>query len=366
MDKQYLINDERPIDAFKKVTFSGYKKSDVISSVLKSIESNKIEAACHWATECIISGYTVQLWEKIINLSCKIIHRNNPKLPLYLYKKNIIFHNQLSLLKKAPVLLLRNSQMIRNLFFDVISTVSSSSRKKRYDLFKKLNDTEDFKYENIQKQLCSKMNILPDHIIHFTDPPELRVFLNEIYTMTKNKQFGYEKCCYWVQWLLRWEALHKKKDDPWNISERDVQNVDKKYRANIIWVFWNIIFEEVKNRKDTNIEQQIKCLYALFTHNYTQGKRNNRLPLLYFAFGYLTSDNSFNIPIRCNEKIFIQVQSNVNKMFAAKKVHEKNNEIIIPKLSKKELQKQNFNVEIMDNKINEFNMVDTLFTTQMS
>lgn len=364
MDKKYKIIDERPIELFKKVTFSGFKKTDVINSVFKSIESNKVEAACHWVTECIISGYTVQLWEKLINFSCKIIHRNNPRLPLYLYKKNLIFNNQLALLKKSSVLLLRNSQMIRNLFFDVISTVCSSSKKIRYDLFKKLNEEEDFKYENIQKQLCSQMNILPDHLIHFTDPSELRVFLNEIYTMCKNKQFGYEKCCYWVQWLLKWESLHKKKGNPWNISERKVQGVDKKYCTNIIWAFWEIIFEELKGRNDPKLDQQVKCLYTLFRYNYTQGKRNNRLPLLYFAFGYLTYDISFNVPIRNDYKLFIQVQSNVNKMFTAKKVHEKNNEIVVPKLSNKQLKALNFNVEIIENKIDEFNMVDAMFTKQ--
>jgi len=102
----------------------------------------------------------------------------------------------------------------------------------------------------------------------------------------------------------------------------------------------------------------------LFRYNYTQGKRNDRLPLLYFAFGYLTYDISFNVPIRNDYKLFIQVQSNVNKMFAAKKVHEKNNEIIIPKLSNKQLKALNFNVEIVENKIDEFNMVDAMFTKQ--
>ena len=51
-------------------------------------------------------------------------------------------------------------------------------------------------------------------------------------------------------------------------------------------------------------------------------------------------------------------------MFAAKKVHEKNNEIVIPKLSNKQLKALNFNVEIVENKIDEFNMVDAMFTNQ--
>ena len=57
MDEKYLIVDNRTVESFKQKIFSGFKKSDVINIVLKSIESNKLENACFWTTECIISGY---------------------------------------------------------------------------------------------------------------------------------------------------------------------------------------------------------------------------------------------------------------------------------------------------------------------
>ena len=63
-----------------------------MSMVFKSIEGKKIENACNWTTECIISGYAVTLWEKILQFASKIIHINNPKLPTYLLKKNMILH----------------------------------------------------------------------------------------------------------------------------------------------------------------------------------------------------------------------------------------------------------------------------------
>ena len=98
MDEKYLINDNRSFNAFKKKSFSGFKKNDILNAVLKAIESKKVENACHWTTECILSGYAHILWEKLIIFSCKIIHINNPKLPSYLnrvlsleeYSKNIL------------------------------------------------------------------------------------------------------------------------------------------------------------------------------------------------------------------------------------------------------------------------------------
>ena len=115
MDPKYQINDSRLINDFKESTFSGYKKSDVISTLFKNIDKNKVENACNWITECILSGYTLQIWEKILVYAFKTIHINNAKLALFLLNKNEILYNQykrLSVKNKEIVLILRNSQII--------------------------------------------------------------------------------------------------------------------------------------------------------------------------------------------------------------------------------------------------------------
>ncbi len=363
MNEIYRINDLRELDHFKTKTFSGFKKTDVMNTIFKSIESKKIESACHWMTECIISGYSLQLWEKLILFGSKIIHINNPQLPLYLYKKNKIFNNQLKHLNlkknKNDILLLRNSQMIRNLFSDIITTLSTSSKTKRYDKYPKINEDTDFNFYDIQKRLCAEMNILPDGIIQFNDPNELKIIVNEIFTLLKNQQFGYERSCYWILWLVKWETLHKKKKLPYTIEYRDIPNIPKKYQNNFIWIIWEIILKEVQLRKDKNIEKQIKCLYELFKYNYTNGKRTSKLPLIFNSIGYLTHKINFNTPIRNDYHIFIQVQCNVNKLFADKKLHEINNDHLIEKIKKKP-KKQKINKEILNDKITLFNDIDNI------
>ena len=362
MNEKYLIIDTRTVDSFKQKTFSGYKKNDVMSMVFKSIEGKKIENACNWTTECIISGYAVTLWEKIIQFASKIIHINNPKLPTYLLKKNMILYNQLNRLDtrdKNNVLLLRNSQMIRNLFFDVVCTLSTSLKTKRYDKYPKINEKEDFNFTNVKKRLFSQMNILPNHIIHFNDPDELRIIMNEVFTLCKNKQFGYDRCCYWILWLVKWEQFHKKRKQIWNVSPRNVPDVPEKYRSNFIWVIWEIIYEELKERKDKKVINEINSLYGLFKYNYTSGKRNGRLPLIFHAIGYLTHDLNFNLPIRNDYQIFIQVQSNLNKMFESKKVNEIKTEQIVVKEAPK---KQDVEGEQMKDKLDIFNEIDMLIS----
>jgi len=368
MNDQYQIIDTRDLDSFKQKTFSGYKKNDVISAVLKSIETKKVENACNWCSECIISGYALNLWEKLIIFGSRIIHINNPNLPFYLLKKNRILFNQVERLGRARdnVLLLRNSQMIRNLFFDVVSTLTTSSKTKRYDKIPKIDEKEDFQFHNIQKRLCAQMNILPDNIMHFNDPDELRIIINEFFTLLKNKQFGYDKCCFWVVWLMKWEQIHKKKKSSWTVDVRDVPGVPSKFCADIIWILWETIFEEMKIRSDENINKQIQSLYGLFKFNYSTGKRNARLPLIFNAIGYLTHHINYNIPVRFDYKIFIQVQGNLNKMFLSKKSSEVNVEIkgTLQKESKKKKSKggldKKHDVEIVENKINLFNELDSI------
>lgn len=360
MDEKYIINDVRDYTQFKDKSFSGFKKSQVINVVLKSIESKKIEQACHWTTECIISGYSNSLLDKLVIFSSKIIHINNPNIPEYILRKVNIFRNQMALLdpkNKDRFILLRNSQMIRNMFFDIVSTLALSLKTKRYDKYSKINIDEDFKYENMKKRICAEMNVLPDHIMRFNDPDEIKLIINEIFTMCKNKNFGYDRCCFWILWLLKWEAQHKKKKIPWNVDYRDVKEVDEKYRCNVIWIVWDVIKEEVRLRDNINITKQIDCLYQLFTQDYTHGKRNGRLPLVFHAIGYLTHDINFDIPVRTNFKIFVQVQCNVNKMFESKK----KNEIVDKKPVQKTLKKkENVEVEIIQDKIGIFNELDSL------
>ena len=360
MDEKYEINDTRSYLDFKEKTFSGYKKTDVINTVFKCIEAKKVEAACHWTTECIISGYINILMEKLIIYTSKVIHINNPCIPKYIYNKYMIYNNQLGRLDKKSkdrFILLRNSQMIRNLFFDIVSTLCTSLKTKRYDKYSKIDVLEDFKDENIKKRLCARMNVLPDSILRFNDPPEIRIILNEICTMCKNKQFGYERCCFWILWLLKWESQHKKKKIPWNIEYRDIEEVDKKYRCNIIRIIWEIIHEELRTR-DKYIKEQIEYLYKLFTYNYTNGKRNQRLPIVFHSIGYLTHDINYSLPLRNNFQLFLQVQCNVNKMFQIKKQQEiKDSKHIQKELSKKDT-KGDIDIEIIKDKISIFNELD--------
>ena len=337
MNKEYLIVDPRPLEAFKDKTFSGFKKREVINALLKGIETSKIENVCYWITECIISGYIFEIIEKLLISSSKLIHINSPNLPVYLLKKYSTFLKSINHIKKnekEKYIHLRNTQSIRHFLFDIAVTIASSPKNKRYDKYPKINEKEDFLFFKIKEKMNATMQILPSTTIRFTDPDELRVIMNEFFFNVKNNLGGYEKASYWVSWLIHWEKKNKANKQCFEIEERTLEGVPPKYSKNIIWLIWEVIFEETRLR-DEKIQKQIQALYKLFIHDYRPGKRNTRLPYVYHSIGYLTLPLNLKVPIVNDLNLFLQTQCNINLMFQKKKEKEIKDYHSPPKLRKK-------------------------------
>ena len=361
MDEQFLIQDTRHLDEFKDKSFSGFKKTDVLKTLFKSIEAGKVENACHWITECMISGYTMDVLDKLINVSSKIIHINNPKLPTYLWRKYQYFWKSIDNinLKKQKHLTIhfRNNQVLRNLFFDIVSVITSSSKTKRYDKYPKINEETDFHFEAIKRRLHAQANFCPDSLFKFTDPEELRVVINELMFHFKNINSGYDNCCYWIAWIFQWEKKNKKMKIKFEIDERDVGGINKKLCKDVVWLIWSAILTE-GNTRSNDVKTQLQSLYQLFKYDFTSGKRNARIPMIYHAIGYLTHTITFTNKCICDKKIYLQSQCNVNVMFKMKKVNEKND---LPKpIEKKKKVKQDIKAEQMNDKLSVLNEIDIL------
>lgn len=359
MENRYLIDDTRNIDDFKKLSFSEYKKNDVFNVLFKSIESKKVENTCNWISECICSGYFEECWNKMLLYSSDVISINNPLLPNYLYKYNILFYNIYNNINKdkdkTDLIDLRNNQIIRNLFFSISVILTLSDKTKRYNKYPKIKQS-DFDFNNISLRLSANSNLLPNDFIQFNEPDELKIIMNEIYYNLKNMKSGYEKCIYWILWILEWEKKMKKTNTTWNINSREV-NVQNKYKNDLIWLIWELILLEVKS-KNSKIKTQILSLYELYIYDFKISKKYKRLPYLYQSIVYLTHDISFDKQLLTNNVIYLQTQNNNNKMFETKKIHEKK-PVIQKKIKVKKKDKNNQNNDIYKHKLDMFNNMIT-------
>ena len=73
------INDKRPINEFKGIGFSKYKKTEVIKQFLKSVNNGSIEEASYWSAELICAGHFIDLWDAIFLLVSDICSHSSTK-----------------------------------------------------------------------------------------------------------------------------------------------------------------------------------------------------------------------------------------------------------------------------------------------
>jgi len=361
MNQDYLIIDPRPTECFKDKTFSGFKKSEVYKTLFKSIDAGKVEDTCFWATECIVSGYAPDLIERLCIHSAKVIHVNNPRLPVFLWRRYLTFHKSIDHITrkdKDKLIHIRNTSSVRNNIMDVAVTLALSPKTKRYDKLPKVDLKADFEFSNIQQRMNATMKLLPEGLIRFTDPEELRIIMNEIFFNLKNTNGGYEKSCYWVQWLLQWEKRAKAQKRKFEIETREINGLNPKYGKDMIWLVWEVIFQETNLRDDT-LKHQVRALYLLFQYEYTSGKRNARIPYLYQSIGYLTLPLKTNVPVRRSQDIFMQTQCNINHLFKHKKLSEVKTYEAPPKEAKK---LKGLEKEITESRLKELQDLD-LFAT---
>ena len=285
MNEIFLIQDNRHLEEFKDKSFCGFKKTEVYKTLFRSIESGQIENACHWLTECMISGYCIDLLDKLIAFSSKLIHINNPKLPVYLHRKYMYFFKSIDNInvkkQKHLTIHFRNNLVLRNLMFDLVSILTISPKTKRYDKYPKINETTEFQFESIKKRLRAQANFCPDTLFKF----------------------------------------NKKMKQAFEIDEREIDNIKPAYKKDVVWLLWSALLYEA-NTRDEPTKQQVFALYKLFKYEFTGPKRNLRIPIIYHTLGYLTHSVNFTLPLIYDKRIYIQCQCNVNYMFKMKKKHE--------------------------------------------
>ena len=141
------------------------------------------------------------------------------------------------------------------------------------------------------------------------------------------------------------------------IDERTVQGIHKKLCKDVVWLLWTAILIEA-NTRDNETKHQINALYQLFKYEFTAGKRNARIPLIYHSIGYLAHSLVFKKQCIYDKKSYIQCQCNVNVMFKMKKVNEKND---LPKpIEKKKKVKQDIKAEQMNDRLSILNAIDII------
>ena len=128
-----LISDIRTVDQFRTTTFSKYQRSAVKKEMLQSLIQSKIEPSMYWLIELLCSGHVSDIWEIILFFYAKHIHVSNPKLPFYIESR---FNHFKQCIQDSNELNIRNNEIVRKLFSEIITILCLSNKHHSYEIIK--------------------------------------------------------------------------------------------------------------------------------------------------------------------------------------------------------------------------------------
>lgn len=318
----YEVHDTRTVKEFKGITFSNFKLCDVRNELLNTLLHSKLESSWYWCAEMICSGKFFDLWNILLLFMSKYIHIGNPKLPIYIELRVSQFKDIINNGYNDNILLLRNNEKIRKMFSEIIYILINAKRKHSYDTIKINN--KDFDITNVDKFKADNVNYATK-IIKDNDPNDIYIVINDIMYHISEKIKDEIRACYWIEWLIEFQILCKKKKEDIVCERRINIPVDIKYQQQLVWVIWDCLINESLTR-DKVTQKIINSLLSLFTIKYKTTLIKKRKYILYFAVSILCLNNNKYCEIITSKQKEIINKLLDNTDFVYKEI--KNNEVI--------------------------------------
>jgi len=316
------INDIRSPKEFKGFTFSKFKKSEVREQLIQNMMKGKYEPACYWGAELVCAGHYMDLWEVILHYVGKHIHLGNPKIVIYLEMRYEVFRNIMKQGHYSNELQLRNNPTIRNIFAEVIATLTFSNRKNSFESIK-INRVEEFDITQMSERLKAPSIKYFESIFKKEDPKELYIPINEFIYNISEEGKNMLNACYWIEWLIEFDLICKKRKEPIYCERRkESKKVEYKFQKDIIWMIWEAIVLRCDEMKNALLSKILNSTISLFSIKYTTGCCKKRRYLFYFAISLLTEMVPTNIEITTQKDKIQMILEKINEIYKQIKKNE--------------------------------------------
>jgi len=136
-----------------------------------------------------------------------------------------------------------------------------------------------------------------------------------------------DKAMYWLNWILEWERLNIKKGDGFHCAVRVRKYIKPQFHNDIIWMVWDVIFQEATIRNNDKMMKQLIGLFKLFKYNFTSPGKRKKAPLIVHAINLLVYEDRirWEASITAHVKLLAQANANTNMLYLEYKQKGKNN-----------------------------------------
>jgi hypothetical protein len=154
------------------------------------------------------------------------------------------------------------------------------------------------------------------------DPKEIYIPLNEFaYNISKNIK-NTVFACYWIEWILEFETICKKRKTNCACVRRPFVTVESKLSIDLVWIIWDALFYYVKQLENPFLEKTMTSLLSLFSLHYTNACCKKRRYMLYFAVSLCTEHSDLTVELVANKKMVELAVNNINNIYRQIKKNE--------------------------------------------
>jgi hypothetical protein len=299
----------------KGLTYSGFKKSQAVAELKKTVASGILDKSCFWTSELHISGQGENLCETICLLGSGEVNHMNPNLPKLMWQCFRLFFDTYEQLDKSEHHY--DIQELRNHLCHLVTSVCLSPKAKLHKLVTWKKTDKMLLTDHKARVKRRSLDGITD-VVKINDARDIYVPLNEIDEALRNIDDASQAkshAFFWLSYLLETERRYKNRD---LCGPREVPGIPENCRCHCAWPVWQLLFRSLAKYSANHLRENVESLYKLFRTGYTKSKKRTRIPYLIHAI-QLTIGSlppiDFSVPIMNKSTSLLVACGNINRLY---------------------------------------------------
>ena len=273
---EHFIRDLRDMTHFKNRTFSGFKKSQAIHELVKSVADAHVERACYYSADLVASGHLLHLWDAICASAAHHAHSRTCSIAVYLSRRFEVFKKVME--NVTDDLAARNHPEIRKLFAEVCTVLATTEHTMPY-VRVRVDVKTDFNIGVMARRFRAPNLSYGKALCKDEDAPEIFPAVNEL---AWNLRHGDTmSAMYWIEWLLGYANVRRKCKRALRAEPRRPW-AGEKLSQHPVWVLWDALREQA-DLSGPQSSAGVDALEKLYAVKLSLGSIQRRWYLLYWA-----------------------------------------------------------------------------------